>query len=137
MNFLVIFLPFCDFVHVQSVTDLFAKQLNNVLNVHKKRGKITKKGALGGQFSTKAHSRRASWVHWYISKLYFSKCTLLAHLLNWEKVVRLTACPAPPPPSPPKRSGNVKINKVVPKWSQKSPNFAFRSQTSDSTFRCC
>ena len=91
MIFLVIFLPFCDFVHVQSVTDLFVKQLNNVLNVHKKRGKITKKGALGGRFSTKAHSRRASWVHWYISKLYFSKCTLLAHLLNWEKVVRLTA----------------------------------------------
>ena len=41
------------------------------------------------------------------------------------------------PYSPPRRSGNVKINKVVPKWFQKSPDFAFRSQTSDSTFRCC
>ena len=25
----------------------------------------------------------------------------------------------------------------VPKWSQKSPDFASKSQISDSTFRCC
>ena len=30
----VILLSFCDLVHVQSVIDLFAKQLNNALNLH-------------------------------------------------------------------------------------------------------
>ena len=34
MKICVILTPFGDLVHVQSVVDLFAKQLNNALNVH-------------------------------------------------------------------------------------------------------
>ena len=41
---LVILTSFCDLVHVQSVADLFAKQLYNALNVHV----ITKRRALDG-----------------------------------------------------------------------------------------
>ena len=88
MNFLVIFLPFCDFVHVQSVTDLFAKQLN--VNVHKKRGKITKKGRQAGDFPQRPILDGHHGYTGIFPNCIF-QCTLLAHLLNWEKVVRLTA----------------------------------------------
>ena len=43
-------------------------------------------------------------------------------------------------PGAPKRSriqDLVPNGTKVPIWSQKSPNFAYKSQISDSTFRCC
>ena len=53
----VILPSFCDLVHVQSVKDLFAKQLNNALKPalnHQNMGKITKIRALYGRFLTNA-----------------------------------------------------------------------------------
>ena len=44
---------FCDLVHVQSVIDLFAKQLNNALNLHFIT-KIRAKSQKYGRFSTNA-----------------------------------------------------------------------------------
>ena len=43
---------YCDLVHVQSVIDLFAKQLNNPLNLHKiiKYGQNHKYGRYTGNF---------------------------------------------------------------------------------------
>ena len=69
----VILPSFCDLVHVQSVKDLFAKQLNNAskpaLN-HQNTGKITKIQALTGDvpqmpiYTGAPAFIRANWAHW-------------------------------------------------------------------------
>ena len=64
---------FCDLVHVQSVKDLFAKQLYNALKpalIHQNTGKITKIQALTGDvpqmpiYTGAPAFIRANWAHW-------------------------------------------------------------------------
>ena len=64
---------FCDLVHVQSINDLFAKQLNNVLNlpkITKIRAKLQNHGRYTGDvpqmpiYTAALVKIRAAWAHW-------------------------------------------------------------------------
>lgn len=61
----VISSSFCDLVHALSVVDLFAKQLNNALNVPKIRNRRAKSQNAGVRRAIflKRLSRRATWEH--------------------------------------------------------------------------
>ena len=80
----VILLSFCDLVHAQIIVDLFAKQLNNALNVPKITNRWAKSQKYG-QFSTNARlfKRQATWEHcWYSLASGQRECVLHSPLIK-------------------------------------------------------
>ena len=94
----VILPSFCDFVHVQSVKDLFAKQLNNALKPalnHQNTGKITKIQALTGDvpqmpiYTGAPAFIRANWAHWSAKDTGWYNSSFAFFCPKWRKKVDL------------------------------------------------